>query len=122
MKSLLIVGAGSFLGGALRYMVSVLMKNCTAASFPYATLTVNLAGCFLLGLLFALFGKYGYVTSSWSLFLATGFCGGFTTYSTFANESLQMIQTGNIRGFICYVAVSVVAGLLLAALGYWIVK
>ena len=122
MKSLLIVGAGSFLGGALRYMVSVLMKNCTAASFPYATLTVNLAGCFLLGLLFALFGKYGYVTSSWSLFLATGFCGGFTTYSTFANESLQMIQTGNIRGFICYVAASVVGGILLAALGYWIVK
>ena len=122
MKSLLIVGAGSFLGGALRYMVSVLMKNCTAASFPYATLTVNLAGCFLLGLLFALFGKYGSVTSSWSLFLATGLCGGFTTYSTFANESLQMIQTGNIRGFICYVAASVVGGILLAALGYWIVK
>lgn len=122
MKSLLIVGAGSFLGGALRYMVSVLMKNCTAASFPYATLTVNLAGCFLLGLMFALFGKYGSVTSSWSLFLATGFCGGFTTYSTFANESLQMIQTGNIRGFICYVAASVVGGILLAALGYWIVK
>ncbi len=114
LKSLLIVGAGSFIGGAARYFVSTLMKS----TFPLGTLTVNLLGCFLIGLLYAVFQRAGATSSSWCLLLTTGLCGGFTTFSTFSNEALQMIQTGNFIPVIAYVSLSVIGGIALAALGY----
>ena len=122
IKSILTVGIGSFFGGALRYLISALMKSSCGAGFPWGTLIVNFLGCLAIGVILGLFGRYNGAASAWSLLLATGFCGGFTTFSTFANESLQMIQSGNIWSFIGYVAISVVLGVLLVAVGYWIVK
>ena len=122
LKSILLVGIGSFFGGALRYAVSVFMKNLCSQGFPWATLLVNLVGCFAFGVIFALFGKFSSSGSAWCLLLTTGVCGGFTTFSTFANESVLMLQNGNMGGFVGYVATSLVAGLALVALGYWIIK
>ena len=122
IKSLLIVGIGSFVGGALRYGISVLMRELCCKGFPWGTLAVNLLGCFTIGAIFALFGKYSSTDNGWCLLLTTGVCGGFTTFSTFANESLQMVQNGNIGSFVGYVATSLIVGLALTALGYWIVK
>ena len=122
LKSLLLVGIGSFCGGALRYYISTLMKNLCNQGFPWGTLLVNLTGCLFMGVVLGLFGKMGTQQSSWCLMLTAGFCGGFTTFSTFANESVQMLQHGNTSGFIGYVATSVVAGFALIALGYWMVK
>ena len=122
LKSILLVGIGSFFGGALRYAVSVFMKNLCSQGFPWGTLLVNLVGCFAFGVIFALFGKYSSTVSAWCLLLTTGFCGGFTTFSAFANESVIMLQNGNLGGFVGYVATSLVAGLALVALGYWIIK
>ena len=121
IKSLLIVGAGSFLGGALRYYLSTIIKNCCGQGFPWGTLAVNLLGCFVIGMLFALFHRLGTPHSSWCLLLTTGVCGGFTTFSTFANESVLMLQNGNIALFASYIAASIILGLALVALGYWIV-
>lgn len=122
ISSLLIVGVGSFIGGAIRYLLSLFMKNLCGQGFPWGTLSVNLLGCFLFGIVFAIFSKSSSTDSTLYLLLTTGICGGFTTFSTFANESIQMLQHGNIFGFIAYVATSVIAGLALIALGYWIVK
>ena len=122
LKSLLIVGTGSFVGGAMRYWLSTIMKNVCGQDFPWGTLAVNLLGCFLFGVLFAIFGKHNSADSALYLLLTTGVCGGFTTFSTFANESVQMLQHGNTSGFVGYVATSVIAGLLLTATGYWMVK
>ena len=122
IKSLLIVGIGSFVGGTLRYGISVLMRECCGKGFPWGTLAVNLLGCFTIGAIFALFGKYSSTDNGWCVLLTTGVCGGFTTFSTFANESLQMVQNGNIGSFVGYVATSLIVGLALTALGYWIVK
>ncbi len=122
LKPLLIVGAGSFIGGAMRYLLSTLMKNVCGQGFPWGTLAVNLLGCFLFGIVFAIFSKNSSADNTLYLLLTTGVCGGFTTFSTFANESVQMLQHGNISGFIGYVAISIIAGFALIALGYWIVK
>ena len=122
IKSLCIVGIGSFAGGALRYLISTWMKNICTPGFPWGTLMVNLFGCFVIGLLFALFGRYSSTSHPWCLLLTTGLCGGFTTFSTFANESLQMLQNGHWGSFLAYVSISVTAGICLTAIGYWIVK
>ena len=110
LKSLLIVGTGSFIGGAMRYLLSTCMKNVCGQGFPWGTLSVNLLGCFLFGILFAIFSKNSSTDSA------------FTTFSTFANESVRMLQHGNTSGFIGYVATSVIAGFAFIALGYWMVK
>ena len=122
IKSLLIVGTGSFIGGAMRYLLSTLMKSACGQGFPWGTLMVNLLGCFLFGMLFAVFGKSSATDNTLYLLLTTGICGGFTTFSTFANESVQMLQQGNTWGFVGYVATSIVAGLALIALGYGVAK
>ena len=121
IKSILAVGAGSFLGGSGRYLVSLAMKG-VSKGFPWATLAVNLAGCFLIGLLWGLFSKNGSDSSNWALFLTVGLCGGFTTFSTFSNEALVMLQGGNIWGFSGYVAISVIAGIALVAFGYYLMR
>lgn len=122
LKSLLIVGTGSFIGGAMRYLLSTYIMNMYGQTFPWGTLVVNLLGCFVFGIIFALFSKHNSTDNTFCLLLTTGICGGFTTFSTFANESVQMIQNGNIGEFIGYMATSVIVGIALIALGYWIVK
>ena len=122
IKSVLIVGIGSFIGGALRYLISTLFKQYCTQGFPWGTLLVNLMGCFIFGAIFALFSKYSSTSHPWCLLLTTGLCGGFTTFSTFAYESVLMLQQENLSGFISYVATSLIAGISLFALGYWIFK
>ena len=122
LKSLLIVVAGSFVGGMLRYLISLFAKSACGVAFPWGTLAVNLIGSFVIGLVYALFARYGSVSHPACLLLATGVCGGFTTFSAFANEGLAMLQDGNLWAFAAYVLVSVLAGVAMVALGYWIVK
>ena len=117
LKSILMVGAGSFLGGAARYAISLAMKTLSKG-FPWATLAANLLGCLLIGMLWAFLDRSTGANSSWTLFLMTGFCGGFTTFSSFSKEALMMLQLGNYWNFAFYVALSVVVGIALVAFGY----
>lgn len=98
------------------------MKNMYGQGFPWGTLVVNLLGCFIIGIVFSIFSKHNATESAFCLLLTTGICGGFTTFSTFANESIQILQNGNFGAFIGYVAVSIIGGFALTGFGYWIVK
>lgn len=121
IKNIAVVGAGSFVGGAARYLVSISMKSI-GRGFPWATLAVNLAGCFLIGLLWGLFSRNASEGSNCALFLTVGLCGGFTTFSTFSKEALIMLQSGNIFGFAGYIALSIAAGIALVAAGYYLIR
>ena len=121
IKKILAVGVGSFIGGAARYLVSLGMKGI-GKGFPWATLAVNLVGCLMIGLLWGLLSRNAAENTSWGLFLTVGLCGGFTTFSTFSKEALAMLQTGQMWGFASYIAISVLAGIALVALGYYIAR
>ncbi len=121
IKNIAVVGAGSFIGGASRYLVSLMMKGASKG-FPWATLAVNLVGCFLIGLLWGVFSRTASEGSNWALFLTVGLCGGFTTFSTFSKEAMIMLQSGNIWSFAGYIALSVIAGVALVAMGYYLFR
>ena len=120
-KNIFFVGVGSFLGGAARYLVSVAMRG-VSVGFPWATLIVNLLGCLMIGLFAGYINKNMNGESYVALFLTYGVCGGFTTFSTFSKEALTMLQCGNYWGAICYVGISVVLGIILAACGYMLAQ
>lgn len=119
IRNIIAVGAGSFIGGIARYLVSLAMKGISKG-FPWATLLVNLLGCLTIGLLWGFLSRNASESTSWGLFLTVGLCGGFTTFSTFSKEALTMLQTGQIWGFASYIAISILAGIALVALGYYI--
>jgi len=107
-KSLILIFIGGGLGSVLRALSGRLFASLT---FPWGTLTVNVLGSFLIGLLYALFSRQ-ILGEEYRLLLAVGLCGGFTTFSTFSNESLHLLRAGQWIPFILYAAGSVVMGLL----------
>ena len=111
----LLVGLGGFLGSVLRYMMSLIIKP---SGFPVPTMLVNLAGSFLIGIIVALSLRHPQLKGEWRLFLATGFCGGFTTFSAFAIENLEMLKNGQYGYCIAYVGGTVVLGIFAAYLGF----
>ena len=121
IRNIIAVGAGSFIGGIARYLVSLVMKGISKG-FPLATLLVNLLGCLIIGLLWGFLSRNASESTSWGLFLTVGLCGGFTTFSTFSKEALTMLQTGQIWGFASYIALSILAGIALVAIGYYLFR
>ena len=121
VKELFIVGMGRFIGGAERYLVSYLTK-AVSSGFPWATFSVNIIGCLLIGLLWGWSSRCTNVPQQLSLFLSVGICGGFTTFSTFSKESLALMQSGCYLQFALYVIGSVVLGILAVALGLMLTK
>ena len=121
MQQFFIVGVGSFLGGGLRYLISVFFNQKVNPDFPYATLSVNLLGCLLIGVFYGLFEK-SVINNDWKLFLTTGLCGGFTTFSAFSNESLELFKQGNIMSMLMYILISIIIGIALTYAGYLITK
>lgn len=95
MKAILFVGIGGAVGSIMRYLIGILGGLLFKSSFPIATLTINFIGCVLIGLLFGYFEKNDGLNPQLKLLLITGFCGGFTTFSTFAAENVQLMEQGN---------------------------
>lgn len=122
MKMFFIVGLGSFLGGGFRYLIQKQLTDSIQSSFPYSTLLINITGCFFLGFLLGISNKYDFLSPETRLFLTTGLCGGFTTFSTFSNDSLMLLRDANYYYFFLYVILSVVVGIICTFLGYLIFK
>jgi len=121
MKSFLLVFLGGGLGSGLRYLVAIVMNQYSKV-LPFGTFAVNMIGCLLIGLVLGYAQKENTLTSNQTLLLATGFCGGFTTFSAFASENLELIRNGELFNFSIYAIGSVFVGMLLILIGYLLVN
>ncbi len=119
MKSFLLVFLGGGLGSSLRYLVSSAINQYSKV-LPFGTFTVNMLGCLLIGLILGYAQKENTLTSNQILLLATGFCGGFTTFSAFANENLELIKNGEIFNFSIYTISSILIGVLAVFIGFYL--
>jgi CrcB protein len=119
MKSFLLVFLGGGLGSGLRYLVASAMNQYSKV-LPFGTFTVNMIGCLLIGMILGYSQKENTLTSNQTLLLATGFCGGFTTFSAFTNENLELIKNGEIFNFSVYTIGSVLIGILAVCIGFYL--
>ena len=121
MKSFILVFLGGGLGSGLRYLVAIAMNQYSKV-LPFGTFTVNMLGCLLIGLVLGYAQKENTLTSNQTLLLATGFCGGFTTFSAFANENLELIRNGELFNFSIYAIGSLFLGIVSILIGYLLVN
>ncbi len=122
IKTIFLVGTGGFFGSVSRFLASRFMQNYFPSAFPFGTFFVNITGCFFIGLIYGFSERSSLLTSNWKLFLAVGFCGGFTTFSTFANENLALLRDGEFFHFILYTSLSVFLGIAATFIGVLITK
>jgi|SRR5690554_2622526 len=122
IKAMLLVGLGGGVGSMFRYSISVLFNKFSTTLFPWPTFIVNVLGSFLMGLLISYFGRSLIVSPNLKLLLVAGFCGGFTTFSTFSIEGLNLLNSGNTTIAITYILGSVFFGLIAVWLGVTIGK
>lgn len=117
VKNILIVGFGGGLGSILRYLTSVLTARYYMGVFPWATFSVNILGCIIIGFLVGLSDRSAIMNPEIKLLLITGFCGGYTTFSTFSSENLFLFSNGLYGTLAMYVLFSIIFGFLGVLLG-----
>ncbi|HIW43435.1 MAG TPA: fluoride efflux transporter CrcB [Candidatus Prevotella stercoripullorum] len=123
MKNIMLVALGGAAGSVARYLLSKAIQDTAATAFPWGTMAVNVAGCLLIGLLYGLAAGDGTrLGADLKLMLTVGFCGGFTTFSTFANESLTLAKSGDALLSAAYIGSSVALGVLAVAAGAQLAK
>jgi CrcB protein len=121
MKQFLLVFIGGGIGSGLRYLISKAL-NPYINSFYLGTFGVNILGCLIIGLILGLSAKTNTLSNASVLFITIGFCGGFTTFSSFALENYGMIKEGQFLSFLLYTLSSIIVGVLAVALGLWLAR
>ena len=122
IKNILLIGLAGGLGSIARFLLQKAVYAWYPHPFPLGTLLVNIAGCFLIGLFAGLAAKDSVMSPEWRLILMTGFCGGFTTFSAFALENINLLKSGHHLYFMLYIAASVVLGIFATWIGLVMMK
>ena len=117
IKMMLLAGTGGFLGTCLRFLTGRLCAALGATLFPWATFAVNVIGSFAIGALFGAAERTQFITGAMNALLITGFCGGFTTFSSFSHDMLTLIEQRNYFYFALYTSLSLVLGLAMVWAG-----
>lgn len=118
MTNILLVGAGGFIGSVLRYLLSgYIQQSANRLDFPFGTLAVNVIGCFIIGFLAQLAETRGVFTSESRLFVFVGILGGFTTFSSFGNETLNLARDSQMMNAFTNIGANLLVGLFAVWLG-----
>jgi len=122
LRTLLLIGLGGFLGSISRFLIALGMNRIFQSVLPIGTLFVNILGCLLIGIIYSLAEQKNMLSPELRVFLSVGFCGGFTTYSSFAFEKFNLIKTGDFLLLAVYLGASVFLGLIAVYAGSQIHK
>lgn len=112
IKTILAIGAGGAIGGICRYLLTEVLSRQELKLLPWGTFACNIIGCFIIGIIFGLIDRGMTLNPAMKAFLTVGFCGGFTTFSTFINENFMMLSSGHALSAIGYTVFSFAIGLL----------
>lgn len=122
LRAILLVGIGSAGGGILRFLIGKWIHNLISTSFPLGTMIVNIAGCFIIGLVYGIFSRETSADANMQFLLATGFCGGFTTFSSFMHENMVMLENGNLLQLAAYTTLSIILGITALYLAAYLLR
>lgn len=122
LRTILIVGTGGFIGSVMRYLVQVWVEKGLTSTFPLGTLIANIAGSFIIGMVFALAEKGNLMSAEWRIFLTVGICGGFTTFSAFAYNNFTMLKEHSFSQFFINVGGNLFFGILAVYLGIILIR
>lgn len=118
IQKIMLVGVGGFLGSVFRYLASGYVQDVSGSiGFPFGTIAVNLAGCFLIGFLSYLADSRGVFSAEARMFIFIGILGGFTTFSTFGNETMNLLRDRQMAYALANIGIQVIAGLFLVWTG-----
>jgi CrcB protein len=122
IRAVILVGVGGGIGSIFRYLTATLVNKYIQTAFPWAIFTANILGCLLVGLLLGFFERHQLTNPDLKYLFVTGFCGGYTTFSTFAAENVSLFQSGNTLTAFLYIAASILVGLLAVWVGLSLTK